>query len=80
VPISALSHTGLNELLEAIDHATRRDVVELELMVPYGREGVLAELRKVGRVERTEYVAKGTKAWGWVPRHAARRFETFEVS
>ena len=80
VPISALSRTGLNELLEAIDHASRGDVVELEIMVPYGREAVLAELRKVGRVERTEYVAKGTKAWGWVPRHAARRFETFAVN
>jgi len=80
VPISAISRTGLNDLLDAIDQASRGDVVELEIMVPYGREGVLAELRKVGRVERTEYVAKGTKAWGWVPRHAARRFETFEVS
>ena len=65
----------MTELLEAIDQATRGDVVELEIMVPYGSEGVLAELRKVGRVERTEYVDKGTKAWGWVPRHAARRFE-----
>jgi GTP-binding protein HflX len=80
VPISATSRTGLKELLEAVDEATRRDVVELEIMVPYGREGVLAELRKVGRVERTEYVAKGTKAWGWVPRHAAGRFETFSTN
>jgi GTP-binding protein HflX len=80
VPISAISRTGLTELLEAIDQATRGDVVELEIMVPYGSEGVLAELRKVGRVERTEYVDKGTKAWGWVPRHAARRFETFSIS
>jgi GTP-binding protein HflX len=79
-PISAVSRTGLAELLEAIDHASRGDVVELEIMVPYGREGVLAELRKVGKVERTEYVDKGTKAWGWVPRHAARRFATFSIN
>ena len=80
VAISAIRRTGLNDLLDAIDRASRGDVVELEIMVPYGREGVLAELRKVGRVERTEYVAKGTKAWGWVPRHAARRFETFSTT
>jgi GTP-binding protein HflX len=80
VAISAVNRTGLSELLAAVDEATRVDVVELELMVPYGREGVLAELRKVGRVERTEYGDKGTKAWGWVPRHAARRFETFAIS
>jgi GTP-binding protein HflX len=80
VAISAVNRTGLNELLAAVDQATRVDVVELELMVPYGREGVLAALRKVGRVERTEYGDKGTKAWGWVPRHAARRFETFATT
>jgi len=30
-------------------------------------------------VDRTEYVEGGTLAWGWAPRHAARRFETFRV-
>jgi GTP-binding protein HflX len=80
VAISAVNRTGLNELLASVDQASRADVVELELMVPYGREGVLAELRKVGRVERTEYGDKGTKAWGWAPRHAARRFETFATT
>jgi hypothetical protein len=46
-------------------------------VVPYGSEGVLAALRKIGGVERTEYVEGGTKAWGWAPRHAAGRFEEF---
>jgi hypothetical protein len=46
-------------------------------VVPYGQEGVLADLRRVGGVERTEYIERGTKAWGWAPRHAARRFEDF---
>jgi hypothetical protein len=45
--------------------------------VPYGSERVLAALRKVGGVERTEYVDGGTRAWGWVPRHEARRFEAY---
>jgi GTP-binding protein HflX len=75
--ISAVNRTGLNDLLDAIDRASRGDAVPLEILVPYGREGVLAELRKVGGVERTEYVEGGTKAWGWVPRHAARRFESY---
>jgi hypothetical protein len=30
-------------------------------------------------VERTEYVDSGTQAWGWAPRHAAARFQTFAV-
>jgi len=81
VAISALNRSGFPPLLEAIDQASRGEVVKLELLVPYGREGVLADLRRIGGVDRTEYVEGGTRAWGWVPRHAARRFESYaEVS
>ena len=81
VAISALNGSGFPGLLEAIDQASRGEVVKVELLVPYGREGVLAELRRIGGVERTEYVEGGTHAWGWVPRHAVRRFEPYaEVS
>jgi GTP-binding protein HflX len=80
VAISATNRAGLRELLGAIDHASRGDAVPLEILVPYGREGVLAELRKVGGVERTEYVEGGTRAWGWAPRHAVRRFEMFAAN
>jgi GTPase len=77
VAISATNKAGLPNLLEAIDQASRGDVVKLEILVPYGREGVLAELRRIGGVEKTEYVEGGTRAWGWVARHAARRFESY---
>jgi GTP-binding protein HflX len=80
VPISATTQAGLPDLLAAIDEASRGDAVPLEILVPYGREGVLAELRRIGGVERTEYVESGTRAWGWAPRHAARRFETYAAS
>jgi GTP-binding protein HflX len=81
VAISALNGFGFPALLEAVDQASRGEVVKVELLVPYGREGVLAELRRIGGVDRTEYVEGGTHAWGWVPRHAARRFEPYaEVS
>jgi GTP-binding protein HflX len=80
VAISAINRTGFPELLEAIDKASRGDVVALDLLVPYGREGVLAELRRIGGVERTEYVQNGTRAWGWAPRHALRRFEPYTAA
>jgi len=80
VAISATNQTGLPELLRAIDEASRGDAVPLEILVPYGREGVLAELRKIGGVERTEYVEGGTRAWGWAPRQAARRFQTYTAN
>ncbi|HEV2476394.1 MAG TPA: GTPase HflX, partial [Candidatus Dormibacteraeota bacterium] len=77
VPISAMNRTGLDQLLSAVDVASRGDAVALEILVPYGREGVLAELRRIGGVDRTEYVAGGTRAWGWAPSHAARRFDDY---
>jgi GTP-binding protein HflX len=79
VAISASNRAGLPALLEAVDQASRGDVVKLEILVPYGREGVLAELRRIGGVEKTEYVEGGTRAWGWVARHAARRFESYKA-
>ncbi|MGH7763955.1 MAG: GTPase HflX, partial [Candidatus Dormibacteraceae bacterium] len=80
VSISATQQTGLEGLTAALDQATRGDVVPVEILVPYGSESVLATLRKIGGVERTEYVATGTRAWGWVPRHAAGRFEAFAAA
>ncbi len=77
VPISATKRTGLGELLAAVDRSSRGDTVDFEILVPYGGESVLAALRRVGGVERTEYVEGGTRAWGWVPRHAAQRFEAY---
>jgi 50S ribosomal subunit-associated GTPase HflX len=77
VPISATKKTGLAELLHAMDEASRGEVVELEILVPYGSEGVLAELRRIGGVDRTEYGEGGTRAWVWVPLHAAGRFEAY---
>jgi GTP-binding protein HflX len=80
VPISATNRAGFGALLDAIDQASRGDIVSLEILVPYGSEAVLGALRKVGGVERTEYVEGGTRAWGWAPKHAAGRFEPFVAS
>jgi GTP-binding protein HflX len=77
VAISATKRTGLADLLTAMDESSRGDTVPVEILVPYGQEGVLADLRKIGGVERTEYVEGGTRAWGWIPRHAAGRFEAY---
>ena len=80
VAISATSRAGFGALLEAMDQASRGDIVSLEILVPYGSEAVLGALRKVGGVERTEYVEAGTRAWGWVPKHAAARFQPFTAN
>ena len=77
VPVSALQRSGLGGLQEALERASRPEAVRVELLVPYGREKVLAELRQLGGLERTEYAEGGTRAWGWAPRQALHRFEPY---
>jgi GTPase len=79
VAISATQGLGFEDLLKAIDAASRGDMVGVDILVPYGSERVLATLRKIGGIDRTEYVDSGTRAWGWAPRHAAGRFEPYRV-
>jgi GTP-binding protein HflX len=80
VSLSALRQIGLERLAQAVDDASDSDMVALELLVPYGREGVLNELRQVGGVERTEYTERGTLARGRAPRQVVHRFEEYLVS
>ena len=79
VAVSAVNRTGFESLLSALEAASRDDVVPVDLLVPYGREQVLHDLRQVGGVDRTEYVDAGTRAWGWVPRRTLHRFQTYAV-
>ncbi len=80
VAISALRGTGMDDLLSAIDAASRSGMEAVELLIPYGRESVLNDLRQVGGLDRTEYAEAGTRAWGWAPRHWLGRFDEFRVS
>jgi len=80
VPISATRRAGLEPLLERLDQLTGAQMVALELLVPYGRESVLAELRQLGGLERTEYTERGTMAWARAPREALHRFRQYLVS
>jgi GTPase len=79
VAVSAVNRTGFGPLLSVLEAASREDVVSVDLLVPYGREQVLHDLRQVGGVDRTEYVGSGTRAWGWVPRRALHRFQPYAV-
>jgi GTP-binding protein HflX len=77
VPISALRGSGLDALGDAIDAATADRYVALEVLIPYGREGVLQELRQYGGLERVEYRERGTYVRGRAPRELAHRFQAY---
>jgi len=77
VAISATTSTGLEELLQVVEGVADEDMVRLKMLVPYGREQVLHELRQLGGLERSEFTARGTVAWGRAPRAALHRFQPF---
>jgi GTP-binding protein HflX len=77
VTISALREVGHDRLGEALDEASEGQLVALELLVPYGEESVLQELRQLGGVDRVEYTERGTYARGRAPRQAAHRFQPY---
>ena len=77
VPISALRGTGLHALGDALDQASDEGFVPLEVLVPYGNETVLQELRQFGGLEEVAYTEQGTVARGRAPRELAHRFQTY---
>jgi len=72
VAISALNKVLDSRSAEAIDAASRGEVVKVELLVPYGARACSLKLRRIGGVDRTDTWKAGTRP-GLVPRHAARR-------
>ncbi len=77
VPISALRGTGLDAVGDALDKASDVGFVPLEVLVPYGNETVLQELRQFGGLEEVAYTERGTVARGRAPRELAHRFQTY---
>ncbi len=77
VPISALTGAGLDDLLTTIDAVAAREMIFLRILVPYGREAVLNELRELGGLEGSEFTERGTLAWGRAPRAAMHRFQPY---
>ncbi len=79
VPISALTGAGLEQLMQELERVAAREMVPVRVLVPYGRETVLHELRQLGEVEGSEFTNAGTLAWGRAPRASLHRFQPFSV-
>ncbi len=77
VPISALTGAGLEDLMREVERVASEEMVPVRVLVPYGRETVLHELRQLGEVEGSEFTDRGTLAWGRAPRASLHRFQPF---
>jgi len=59
IPMSALNPKDIEALHERLVRFFLDDMTEVDLVVPYGKEGVLAEIRKNIHVLRESYDEKG---------------------
>jgi GTP-binding protein HflX len=76
---SAVTGSGIEALGERIEEAFRQTLEPVELLVPYGEGGSLAELHDLaGELER-EDTAEGVRVSARLPSTVAARFERFAV-
>jgi len=61
VPVSALTGEGIDGLLEMLEATLPHPPVEVRLLVPYGREDVIALLYREAEVLSTTHVESGTR-------------------
>ncbi|MBO0703058.1 MAG: GTPase HflX [Candidatus Dormibacteraeota bacterium] len=79
IPISAQTGAALDELDKALTEADERALVPVRLLVPYGREGVIEQLRREGVVEDTEFTERGTLTRARAPEQAVHRYRELAV-
>jgi len=79
VAISALTGEGLDGLLEAIDRALPRFPVEVTLLVPYGREDVVALLHRDAEVLSQDAREDGTLVRARVNERELAAVQAFRV-
>ena len=80
VPISAQTGEGLPRLLETLARLSEQGLFRLDLMVPYSRAGVEAEVLKRGRVLKRDYLAEGMRLVVEVPASDVSRFQDYVVA
>ena len=79
VSVSALTGEGLEEVLVAVDATLPAPPVEVELVVPYDRQDVVARLYREADVLAAEAEAEGTHVRARVDERQLRWVEDFTV-
>jgi GTPase len=80
VLVSSLTGDGIDALIERVEEEFARTLREVELLVPYGEAGQLAELHELaGDLER-EDTPEGTRIRARLPIGAAERYARFSLN
>ena len=79
VPISATKQTGFADLLDAMDQASRGDTSRSRSWSPTEARACWPRSARSAAWSAPSTSTAAPGHWGWVPRHAGRRFEAYQV-
>lgn len=79
IAISALAKTGIDKLLEIIQGALKKKTVEVQLLIPYSDNHIVAKLYDVATVLSTEYREEGIYTIISLPPDEINRFRTYII-
>jgi GTP-binding protein HflX len=79
VGISAQSGTGLDELLKAIEDVLKLRTIDINLLVPYNDNGVIAQIYDIATVISTEYQENGTMLKVSMPPEFMKKFSCYII-
>jgi len=76
--VSALTGAGIEELLRCISENLVRQFVELDVLIPYNRGDLVAQLHQYGTIEHESYEPTGTHLRGYIPQNHIGPFIPFQ--
>ncbi|MCC7130209.1 MAG: GTPase HflX [Anaerolineae bacterium] len=80
VPISALTGSGISELLSAVSKRLFSTYEHLEVKLPYQQGALISMFHELGQVEKVEHVRGGVKIQGNIPVRLKSRFRPFVLN
>jgi len=80
VIISALTGTGLDQLLHSVDEVLRRRMYHIDVLIPYAHGDLVALAHEHGFLELEEHNEQGTHLVGWLPINLAGRYINYQLS
>lgn len=79
VLISAKTGWGMDRLLTAIAAALEPSQVKMFLLLPYDQGGLVAEIRKDGKILTEEYTSEGIQIDAWIDRRILHKFTQYRL-
>jgi GTPase len=78
VRVSALTGTGIDELLHCIGESLVQQFVALDVLIPYDRGDLVALFHQYGTIEHESYEESGTHLRGYLPTNHSGPFAAFQ--